>query len=65
MTEETKSSPSAPDNISTLSLVSEFINNEMAAEDNRKLADPFTPQLGEAVSTGGGGGGGGLCVVFV
>ena len=57
MTEETKSSPTAPDNISTLSLVSEFINNEMA-EDNRKLADPFTPQLGEAVSTGGGGGGG-------
>ena len=57
MTEES-SAPAPPDNISRLSLVSEFINNEMA-EDNLKLADPFTPNFGDAVTGGGGVGGGG------
>ena len=64
MTEEplqTQSASAPPDDVSRLSLVSEFINNEMAAEENLKLADPFTPNFGDAVSgeTGGGGGGGG------
>ena len=65
MTEEplqTQSASAPPDDVSRLSLVSEFINNEMAAEENLKLADPFTPNFGDAVSgeTGGGGGGGGV-----
>ena len=59
MTEEplqTQSASAPPDDVSRLSLVSEFINNEMAAEENLKLADPFTPNFGDAVSgeTGGG-----------
>ena len=60
MTEES-SAPAPPDNISRLSLVSEFINNEMA-EDNLKLADPFTPNFGDAVTGGGGVGGSGQAV---